>query len=234
MIIRKTISEQVFDHIIEDIRNGELKPGDQLADERRMAEELGVSRVPLREAIKSLTQIGILTTKHGDGTFVNTNTSDVMTNAMNLYVAMEDSLMLEFVEVRRLMEKEAARLAALNATEDEISDMKELCKLRDQVTSKGLEAEVVQEKLNDLDKDIHMAIAKATHNSVFFNFLHSMRNAIQVHQNEASSKPDMLKKANEAHRKVIKAIAAKDAEGAAEAMEAHIVDVEDALLDEKL
>lgn len=230
MISRKTISEQVFDHILDEIKSGKLQAGDQLADERSLADELGVSRVPLREAIKSLTQIGILMSRHGEGTFVNPNSSDVMTNAMNLYVAMEDSLIIEFVEVRRLMEKEAARLASINATEEEINQLVDLCTSRDKIADIEKDTNVLQAKLDDLDQQIHMAIAKATHNSVFFNFLDSMHNAIHLHQKEAANKPDMLKKTNTAHRKVIQAISAREPEEAAKYMEQHIIDVEDALM----
>lgn len=233
LITRKTISEQAFDHIIDEIKSGNLKPGEQLADERSMAEELGISRVPLREAIKSLTQIGILQTKHGGGTFVNTNTSDVMTNAMNLYVAMEENLLLEFAEVRRVMEREAARLAAMNATQVEVEQMKKLCQERDRITSKDWDKEQLQLKLYELDQEIHMAIAEATHNSVFCNFLDSIRNAMRLQQEEASHQPDMLEKANDAHRKVIEAIAKGDAVAAAKAMEEHIEDVEIAIVNQK-
>lgn len=229
MITRKTISEQVFDHLINEIKTGNLKPGNQLPDERSFAEELGVSRVPLREAIKSLTQIGILTSRHGEGTFVNEDSSAVMTNALNLYVAMEDSMILEFAEVRRLMEKEAARLASINATDEEVNELVNLCTLRDRISEIEKNPKKLQEKLNELDSQIHMAIAKATHNTVFYNFLDSMRNAMRMHQMEASGKPNMVTKSNEAHRKVIHAISARDPENAAKYMEQHIVDVEDAL-----
>lgn len=232
MITRKTISEQVFDHIIDEIRIGKLAPGDQLKDERGLAEELGVSRVPLREAIKSLTQIGVLISRHGEGTFVNTNSADVMTNAMNLYVAMEDSLVLEFAEVRRLMEKEAARLASQNATEEEIKEMMDLCAERERIAQEEKNPDLLREKLNEHDTNFHMAIAKATHNSVFYNFLDSMRSNLHLHQEEAAHQPNMLNKANTAHKKVVKAITARDADGAAKAMEYHIMEVEEALLNE--
>ena len=69
--IQKTsVSRQVADHILELIERGELKRGDRLPGEREFAESLGISRVPLREAISALSLMGIIEKRHGEGNYI--------------------------------------------------------------------------------------------------------------------------------------------------------------------
>ena len=230
MIVRKTIGEQIFDYIINEIRIGNLKPGDRLKDERSLAEELGVSRVPIREAVRSLCQMGILNSRQGEGTYVNTNSSDVLKNAMNLYMLLDQTIMLEFIEVRRFMETESARLASLNATDEEIKEITSIAKQREAAADEDMDEEKKHELLDELDRKFHLTVAKATHNSVFYNFLDSIRTTLKIHQQEAAKQPGMMKKTNTLHRKVCEAIARRDSKEAAALMQQHLMDVERVLI----
>lgn len=232
MIIRKNISDQIFDYLLDEIKDGNLKPGDRLQNERDLAEYLGVSRVPLREAIRSLSKMGILTTKHGEGTFVNSYNPEVLGRAMNVYMLLDETLALELIEVRKIMESEAARLASQNATEEDIEKIRKLIECREESIKNMQCDKAAGQMLYELDREFHKAVAEATHNSVFVNFLDAIGITLKIHQQEASQRPSMPEIANKYHRKVLEAIIEKNPKKASKMMYEHLEDIEKAIMDQ--
>lgn len=229
MIVRKTIGDQVFDHVVEQIKNEELKPGQQLKDERSLAVELGVSRVPVREAIKSLRNVGILTARQGEGTFVNTDASDVMKKAMDLYMTLNHTTLYEFAEVRKIMESESCKLACANGTDEELEEIVAISKKRTEIAKEEMSDKEKHEILDKYDCNFHMAIARATHNTVFGNFLESISETMKMHQHGAAKQVGMLDRTNQLHNKIAKAIKERNGERASKYMIEHIQDVENAM-----
>ncbi|MCG8499373.1 MAG: FadR family transcriptional regulator [Firmicutes bacterium] len=225
MINKKRISDQIFDYILENIKNGELKPGDKLQNERELAEALDVSRVPVREAISSLCQIGILTTKHGYGTFVNEYDPEQVGHTLYMYSLLDKTPILELIEVRKIMESEGARLASQNATEEELEVIKDFMIRREQqiIENKGPEDMAL---LYKLDNGFHRAIALATHNTMFVKFLDGIRASVRIHQAEAAKQLGFRQKVTSYHKEIYRAIAARDGEKASKAMYEHIEEVE--------
>ncbi len=226
MIERKTIGGQVFDYLLEQISSGKLQPGERLQDERSLASDLGVSRVPLREAISSLCQIGILSSRQGEGTFVSTDYTVILKKALGIYVQLEDQVVSEVIELRKIMEVEAARLATINATDEEIEEIKSISKKRHELVNQNLAEEQLHILLDDYDKQFHQAIAKATHNSVFLNFINTIRNSLSIHQKKASEAPGMMHKVYAQHKNICDALSQRDSEKAATVMKEHLEAVE--------
>ena len=77
--------------MVDEIKSGNLKPGDKLDTERAMAEKLGVSRVSIREAVSSLNRMGVLVTKQGGGTYVNSKIPDILSKAMDIYMVLDET-----------------------------------------------------------------------------------------------------------------------------------------------
>ncbi|QUI22267.1 FadR family transcriptional regulator [Vallitalea pronyensis] len=230
MIIRKNISDQVFDYFVDKIRNGQLKPGDKLPTERDLSQELGVSRVSIREGILSLARMGIMVTKQGDGTYVNSKKPDILSQVMAIYVTMEkESLAMEYMEVRKVMESEAARLASLHATAEDITRIKSIHEKRKAII-KGSKDVYDYALLYEYDRQFHAAIAMATHNSMFVNFLNAIHTTLKIQQKESSSFKDMPRKSNAYHEKVLHAIMGKNPEKAIKWMSAHLDDVTHAIM----
>lgn len=227
MIVRKNISDQVFDYFVEEIRSGRLNPGDKLPSERQLCEDLGVSRVPIREAIRSLSRMGIFVTKHGEGTMVNSSNPDVLSKAMNIYMMLDENLVLEFMEVRKIMEVEATRLAAVNATGQEINDIEAIHEQRVAYMKQfhNNDMDFDGKVMYELDKQFHSAIASATHNAVFLNFMDAIHTTLRVQQEQASNNGEMADNANECHGRVVEAIRNREPEMAAEAMNDHLLQV---------
>lgn len=117
MITKTNVCDQIVDTIIASIVDGRLKSGDRLLNERKLAQQYGVSRVPLREALRSLRQMGIIVTKHGIGTFINEVNSTIVMNKLSSYLYLQEKPIIEVLQLRRILEVESARLAAVEATE---------------------------------------------------------------------------------------------------------------------
>lgn len=224
MIVRKSISDQVFDYLVDEIKGGRLKPGDKLDTERAMAEKLGVSRVSIREAVSSLNRMGVLVTKQGGGTYVNSKIPDMLSKAMDIYLVLDENLVLEFMEVRKLMESEAARLASENATPVDIKELREIHEKRKALTA-DKDAEPNHDLLYEYDRQFHRAIAKATHNTVFGNFIDAICTTLRIQQREASKMVDMPVRSNEFHEKILNAITEGNGPLAMELMTQHLEEV---------
>ena len=105
--------EQIVQQIEDSIMQGALKPGDQLPAERDLAQQFGVSRTAVREAVKTLREKGLLEAYSGRGTFITDGTSENIRQSLDRMIKMgqpEGSLYL--AEVRAILEPEIAALAA--------------------------------------------------------------------------------------------------------------------------
>lgn len=216
--------------MVDEIKTGSLKPGDKLDTERGMAEKLGVSRVSIREAVSSLNRMGVLVTKQGGGTYVNSKIPDILSKAMDIYMVLDETLVLEFMEVRKVMESEAARLASENATPVDLMELREIHEKRKALTADP-QAEPNHDLLYEYDRQFHRAIANATHNTVFSNFIDAICTTLRIQQREASKKVDMPLRSNEFHEKILDAITRGDGKSAMELMMEHLEEVTESIRD---
>src|SRR3954452_14917545 len=112
---------------------GDLRPGDRLPKENDLAERLGLSRNSLREAVKALSLIRVLDVRQGDGTYVTSLAPQLLLDALSFVVDFHrDDTVLEFFEVRRILEPAATALAAQRMTDEDVDALqKVLDSLRD-------------------------------------------------------------------------------------------------------
>lgn len=217
MASRRTapLSQQIADKLLADFRAGEkYGPGDKLPNENDLSEEYGISRGTLRESIRILTAGGILEVKRGIGTFVSqTLPENPVTDLFD--IVNTTSKVKELYEFRLIMEPESAMLACQNATDEELQDIIHLAqKFEDAVHHNGhcLKA----------DQLFHSAIAKATHNSVIYDFTDKIQ--LLIAENEADpNNPDMFDEWTISdHDSIIYYLKKKDLQGARTAMRMHI------------
>lgn len=213
-IRQKRISDEVFEQMKEHILSGEWGTGKKIPGELELAEQFGVSRVSVREAIHRLVGMGVLTIRRGDGTYVSEVLPENYLNALLPILLIEGASLNEMLEFRAMIEVESARLASRRANREELARMSEVLAVMEK--SKGNVPVFAA-----ADLDFHIAIAMAAHNSVIIKV-----NAI-IH--------DMLKKTMEEivgitgyegglyyHKKILEAIKNKDEEGAVSLMREHI------------
>jgi GntR family transcriptional repressor for pyruvate dehydrogenase complex len=230
IIDKKNYSQQVFSYIFEQIDKGRLKPGNRLPNERQLSEEMGISRPPLREALKALVSLGLLTTRHGGGTYVNEFGEDYLKSMLRFMTVVDDGFVIDFVQMRKVLETESARMAATAASAEQIANLERIHDERKQLFNDNSgHLESCRDHLQKLDLEFHLSIAEASGNRVFSAFLDAMHNILRKHQKQAVMAENMTSRSLEFHQRILDAIKAKEPDEAAEAMYAHIASVEQAI-----
>jgi GntR family transcriptional repressor for pyruvate dehydrogenase complex len=162
-----SVTDEAIDKIKGMIVSGELAPGDRLPREADLARRLGLSRSSLREAVRALSLIRILDVRRGDGTYVTSLEPSLLLDALTFVVDLhQDRSVLALMEARRLLEAEAAALAAQRI---EPGQLAELRRLLDAMRASSTIEELVQ---NDLA--FHRTIADAAGNPVIAKLLDSL------------------------------------------------------------
>ena len=209
------ISRQIRELII----SGQLKPGDRLPPERKLAEKLGVGRTYVREALQKLEFYGILKTLPQSGTVVAGMGITALEGLISDILQLENSDFASLVETRVLLETHAATLAAKRRTPEDIINIQ---KALDAYERKVLREEQAVEE----DLLFHLKIAEASKNSV----LRSLMLIITPDIVNSFIKLDVCKdgrfhRALEEHKVILDHIAGQQPELAAEAMRTHLKDV---------
>jgi GntR family transcriptional repressor for pyruvate dehydrogenase complex len=211
----------LVDRVVNEIQgvivSGQLEPGMKLLPERELAEELGVSRTVIREAVRILVAKGLLETKPGVGTIVRQVTSDQIVEPLSLLLrAQEEDISVEHLhQVRRMLEVEIAVLAALQATEEDLAELETVLAEVESVTD-------IPGPFATKDADYHRGLARATHNPLLIILLDSIRDLMQEVRLLVTRHPDLREKVMPDHRRILERVAARDPEGARHAMEAHL------------
>ncbi|MEI6871014.1 MAG: FadR/GntR family transcriptional regulator [Verrucomicrobiota bacterium] len=187
--------------------------GDRLLSERNLAAQLGVSRNVLREAIKCLETQGLLEIRQGHGTHVVHKLHKPITAALNLLVPEEKQRMQQLFEVRRIIEPESARLAALQASKKQVLQIKAAQKKLQQADT--VEAAVIA------DTEFHRSIANATGNQILILVIESLSALLAEGQRIGFQTIDHTQPIPR-HQEVLDAIERGDGDAAAQAMAAHI------------
>jgi GntR family transcriptional repressor for pyruvate dehydrogenase complex len=121
------LTDQAIDRVKDMLLTGELQPGDRLPPEKELSERLGLSRSSLREAVKALEIIRVLDVRRGDGTYVTSLRPDVLLEALSFVAdVQQDASVLELLEVRRILEPEAAALATVRAQPSDVAELRAL------------------------------------------------------------------------------------------------------------
>jgi DNA-binding FadR family transcriptional regulator len=157
---KSSFPQQIADSIRETIVKKKLAPGDRLPSERALAGEFGVSRSSIREGIRTLTALGVLETRPGNGTYVSTNLASSILHPLSWAIFLSGSLGHDLVEARKVIEPAIAELAAKRAERQDLDALGEA--YGKMVSSKG-----DPEALADADLAFHLTLAKIARNRLF-------------------------------------------------------------------
>lgn len=225
-IIQKTsVSQQVVDYILGCIDRGEMKPGDRLPGEREFAESLGISRVPLREAISALSAMGIVEKRHGDGNFIAEFSSDVLGRILHTYTMLDHTLSNDLFEARSLIEGAAAQLAARNATEGDIAALREIVTQMEVDVPAYVRGEKTLDYMLKQDDLFHLQCAAASHNEFyiqFINIMHTIGTDMGLYEDTYGKDPEKYYVSLDFHHRLVEAIAKGDERAAHDIMRHHI------------
>ncbi len=213
------VAEEIVQQLRGLILRGEYAVGDKLPPERKLAEELGVNRASLREAIKSLEHMGLVKTRQGDGTrvldFWQTAGVELVSHLISGEGAPNLEIIVDVLEFRRWFGREVARLAAERASPE---DVKRLETLADQAGDPQLELD----ELLKLDFEFYVAMAGVGKNRVMQLLINTIRSAVVSYApffTQFNPPPQAVRKH---HKDLIKAITGKNGDEASKVADAYL------------
>ncbi|MBE3011922.1 FadR family transcriptional regulator [Microbispora sp. NEAU-D428] len=215
------VTDAAIDKIKQMITSGELAPGDRLPKEADLAERLGLSRNSLREAVRALALINVLDVRQGDGTYVTSLQPHLLLEAMSFVVDFHrDDTVLQFLEVRRVLEPAATAMAAMNMPDE---DVKELRAILDALPDDPSVEELVA---NDLR--FHQHIAAGSGNPVLCSLIDSLSGpTTRARVWRGLTQEGALDDTREQHVMICDAIAARRPEVARAWATVHVAGVEE-------
>jgi GntR family transcriptional regulator, transcriptional repressor for pyruvate dehydrogenase complex len=211
---KERLYQEIVEQIQQQIVSGALKPGDQIPAERDLAERFGVSRTAVREAIKSLTEKGLIEVFVGRGTFVTHLSPDRVVESMTLLLRNEPHNVASLQEARELLDVPTARMAAQRRSDAHVARLR------------AIQAEIEEERsisprLVDGDTEFHVEVARASGNPVLVllsQTIMALLRSERMHREDYSIVPSAIA----SHREIIDAIADRDGDRAAHAMMSHL------------
>jgi len=229
---KKSAREVAINYFLDEIKYGKLKPGDKILNERKLSEKLGISRIPLREAISTLSTLGILEAYQGNGTYISTNNTGILGSIIRKYGIFNRSMIDEVFEARSLFEADAAMLAAKNRTDDNLKDLKEALDQHENALISYLEGKITAKQMMEYDNKIHLSIAVCAHNNFILQITEAIRYVTMEHgffNGEFTIDKDHFKQSTILHREIAMAIEKQDSEKAYKKMQEHIKQISNAL-----
>lgn len=216
-IVRSSrLYEQIVQQVEESIHKGALKPGDQLPPERELAEQFGVSRTAVREAVKALREKGLVEAYPGRGTFITDGTSYSIRQSLDRVMKIgqaEGSAYL--AEVREILEPEIAALAATRADEEDLANMRGPVSVMD-------EAKKDPDAYIEADLDFHLALAEAAANPLILSLIDSIVGVLREQRMGIFHVEGGPERGQYHHKRILEAIEHRDPVGARDAMKAHL------------
>lgn len=235
---RASLSGTVADQLAELILAGRLAPGDRLPAERELAIDLGVSRLVVREALRSLAAQGLVEARAGVGTFVRPPTTDALTAPFQRFLTRNNVTLAHLFALRRTLEPQIASLAATEADSEQRAALGEnlrrteaaAAELDSQVLAHGAPSGAALEAFAWLDLEFHRVLAAATANPLFEVVLRPLIDRQLAVRRDGARVPGQAARAAAAHAAILESVNQRDPDAARRSMEAHLDAVESWLL----
>mgnify|MGYP006281820675 CR=1 FL=1 len=218
---KKAISDFVIEDIIEKIKSEQFAPGERLPSEKSLSEEFDISRASTREALQKLEVLGLIDIKHGKGSFVSDSPylkpiQEIV--ASKLLTA--DVGVQELLETRLYIEQGTVKLASINVSESELSELEKVVGEMD----KAVEGNDV-ESFSELDLKFHLLIGRISGNTLMRRMLRTIRDIMREQQERINRVDGVMSVSQEHHEKILEAIEKKDVESAQRSMADHLVTI---------
>jgi DNA-binding FadR family transcriptional regulator len=217
--VRKAF-EQVADHLRELIMAGALVPGQRLPTEATLAEQFGVSRATVREALRFLSAQNLVRTAKGTGggSYVSVPTvahvSDLISTNLGLMSSLPELSLDVFLEARELLEVPAARLAAKRRTAEDLEALFEA--IPDEPLALSVNAQFLR------NRDFHFRLVHASGNALLSIAAQPIFTVLQTHLKRAELSRRAQRAINDDHREIALALQAGSEDAAGDAMRRHL------------
>ncbi len=221
--IKKTrVAEEIADRIRVLVLDGTFPTGQALPAERALAEQFGVSRGSIRDAFRTLETIGLLVTRHGQGTFPQELDVDRLIAPLASVLSYRYELQDELLDVRRMFEPAVAYAAATRVTDEDLADLERILDAQRKKLETGRSA-IVE------DTAFHHVLARATRNRVVVSIMATLNDLLVESRKLTLNQKGRPSRSVLGHEAVVAALRERDAGAAAEAMREHIDQIADLL-----
>ncbi|HEX4155039.1 MAG TPA: FadR/GntR family transcriptional regulator [Acidobacteriaceae bacterium] len=197
------------------IASGEIAPGAKFPPERELAKEFGVNRASLRQALKVMEIMGVLSQRVGDGTYLSATAESILNEPIDFLILLDDLSQHELFETRLMVEPELAARAAERATAEDMSA------LRNAIFS--MERSRTAKDRLDADMSFHEAVFRASGNRICHLLFKSIHRTLLTSMTQLSDRVSMDQPLK-FHREIYSAIREGRAQEARQAMMEHIND----------
>ena len=216
-IVRESVAELVAHRLLEMVKAGILKSGDQLPPERELAVSLNVSRPSVREAIRGLSILGVVRTRQGGGAYISELDAESLLGPIQFFLSLEDMNIRELYDARSLIESDVARRAAEHITDEELQQLQQLID----------EQRVIDDALAFRMSDFafHETIWKAARNAFLKRIGESLNVLGLEFRKRASETGGVLEQSVRDHKRLLDALKAHDPDAAAAAAARHMRNV---------
>lgn len=209
-----TAAERVAKRILDQVKSGELRPGDRLPTERNLALTLQVSRPTVREAIRGLTILGVARTRQGGGAYITNLDADALLEPLHFFLSLEESHIGDLYETRTLIESDVARRAATNISDEILDELTRVLAKQESTLEDPI-------RFRESDGEFHQLIWAAAGN-VFLKRIGASLNVIGLEfRRMASETPGVLRQSFRDHQALLAALQNRDPNAAAEMAAKH-------------
>lgn len=217
--IPNLVANQIIDRIV----SGNLKPGDKLPSEHDMTRKFGISRISLREAMKLLEAKGYIESHGRKGKFVMFSGGPALESTIEELISVNHDKIWELLSVRRIIDSEAARMAALRGTKPQIASLK---KFKTDVERIGIQNLVNTKEGGKLYARFYNDLADTTNNTIFAHLMKSisslLKGALPYSRQKLMAVPDSSDMFYTQHMKILSAIEKGDSDAAKTSVIEHI------------
>lgn len=209
--------EKIVDYIENEIIQGRLRKGDKLPTERKMAEDMEVSRASVREAIKALEVMGIVKSIQGSGNYITDNPDSTVNRPLCALFALDDGTLDNLLQLRIMLEVEACKDIVKNASDEDIAELSKLAKY--DYDSLPISAQ------SECDSAFHRSIVQMSRNTLvkyLYTTLSRLMDACRVRVLSATADRGENYITRDDHYDIAASLASRDAAGAEAAVHRHL------------
>jgi DNA-binding FadR family transcriptional regulator len=211
-------SSAISDQIRNAIVTGRLKAGDRLSPERELAEQFGVSRVTVRDALRTLEAMGLIEVKVGarGGAFVTAPTGSKVAQTMSDMMMMSATTPEDIVEARLMVELGTVTLACARATDAELAELREQCEAASAALAAG-------SYTREMSWDFHARLSQAAHNGAVGGLTQSFRSTLSMHPLRVREGARGHELTVAEHLRIVEALERRDGSAARHEMADHLM-----------
>jgi GntR family transcriptional repressor for pyruvate dehydrogenase complex len=224
---QEALYKRIAIHVRELIETKQLQPGERLPAERDLARMLGVSRVPIREAMRTLAAQGLIDIRRGQGMFVATSSVEATVDQLTNALLKQRDLLAELFAVRRLLEPASAQWAAARREPDDVAKLERLLADMQQA---GERTPPDYDTIGERDTQLHVEIAATSDNRVLVRIMQAIQDLHREQLETSLRYRDRVHDTLKDHSRIVRAIANGDPVEARTAMLDHLANGEAATM----